>query len=171
LALEALRCAWYVHQELAQHNFELPANRQMRFRIGINLDDVIEEEEEIYGDGVNVAARLDSPAEPGGINISGTVYDQVKNKLPYQFEFTGEQTVKNIRDPVRVYRVVMAPDSPTGRRRIATEKRKRSKTAMVLLLFTAVAALGLGFYYWANTHVRSLSESPLVLSLTIKHAI
>ena len=79
----------------------------MEFRIGINLGDVIVEGERLYGDGVNIAARLESLAEPGGICISGTVYDQVKNKLALHYEYLGEQAVKNIAEPVRVYRVVM----------------------------------------------------------------
>src|SRR4029453_708135 len=88
-------------------NAELPAHRQMHFRIGINLGDVIVEGERLYGDGVNIAARLESLAVPGGICISGTVYDQVENKLALNYDYQGEQTVKNIAKPVRTYRVVM----------------------------------------------------------------
>src|SRR5262245_19840682 len=77
----------------------------MEFRIGINLGDVIVEGERIYGDGVNIAARLESLADPGGICVSGTVYDHIENKLPLQYEYLGEQTVKNIAKPVRVWRV------------------------------------------------------------------
>ena len=79
----------------------------MQFRIGINLGDVIVEGDRLYGDGVNIAARLESLAVPGGICISGTVYDQVENKLALTYEYQGEQTVKNIAKPVRTYRVVM----------------------------------------------------------------
>ncbi len=79
----------------------------MQFRIGINLGDVIVEGERLYGDGVNIAARLESLAVPGGICISGTVYDQVENKLALNYDYQGEQTVKNIAKPVRTYRVVM----------------------------------------------------------------
>ena len=79
--------------------------RQMEFRIGINLGDVVVEGEKLYGDGVNIAARLEGLAEPGGICISGTVYDQVENKLALGYEYIGEQAVKNIAKPVRVYRV------------------------------------------------------------------
>src|SRR5215468_8741552 len=77
----------------------------MRFRIGINLGDVIVEGEQIYGDGVNIAARLEALAEGGGICISGTAYDQVENKLSFGYEYFGEQSVKNIAKPVRVYRI------------------------------------------------------------------
>jgi len=82
---------------------EVPEERRIRFRIGVNLGDVIVEETDIFGDGVNVAARLEALAEPGGIRISRMVRDQIRDKLPYLFEDTGEQSVKNIARPVRVY--------------------------------------------------------------------
>src|SRR5260221_4297624 len=84
----------------------------MQFRIGINLGDVIVEGERLYGDGVNIAARLESLAIPGGICISGTVYDQIETKLSLNYDYQGEQTVKNIAKPVRVYRVKI--DGETG---------------------------------------------------------
>ena len=99
--VDAVQCAVSVQNELNARNENLPENRRMDFRIGINLGDVIEERGKLYGDGVNVAARLESLAEPGGIHLSGSAYDQVKNKLPYRFEYIGEQQVKNISDPVR----------------------------------------------------------------------
>jgi adenylate cyclase len=83
----------------------------MNFRIGINLGDVIEEEDRIYGDGVNIAARLEGLAEAGGICISGTAYDHVKNKLPFRYKNQGEQIVKNIKGPVRVYKVLIEKDA------------------------------------------------------------
>jgi len=105
--VDAVRCAVEIQKELGRRNAELPENRKMEFRIGVNLGDVIEEGETIYGDGVNIAARLEALAEGGGIRISGTTYDQVENKLGLEFEYLGEQAVKNIRKPVRVYRVRM----------------------------------------------------------------
>ncbi len=110
--VDAVRCAVEIQQELKAKNAELPEHRQMRFRVGINLGDVIVEGERLYGDGVNIAARLESLAEPGGICISGTVHDHVKNKLALSYEDLGEQVVKNIADPVRVYRVSEAIPSP-----------------------------------------------------------
>ena len=109
--VNSLRCAWDVQQEIKSRNADLPENRRMNFRIGINLGDVIEEEDRIYGDGVNIAARLESLAEEGGICISGTAYDQVKNKLPFRYEYQGEQVVKNIREPIRVYKVLIKKDA------------------------------------------------------------
>lgn len=102
--LDALECAVAVQKELKERNAELPSSRRMEFRIGINLGDVIVEGERIYGDGVNIAARLESLAEAGGICISGTVYDQVETKLALRYDDLGEQSVKNIAKPVRVYR-------------------------------------------------------------------
>ena len=103
--VEAVECAVEMQMELKGKNEGLPENRRMLFRIGINLGDVIEEGDRIYGDGVNVAARIEGLADAGGIYISGTVYDQVENKLPLAFEYIGEQSVKNIKKPIRVYRV------------------------------------------------------------------
>ncbi len=112
--VDAVRCAVEIQHALTEKNTELPEHRQMRFRIGINLGDVIVEEERIYGDGVNIAARLESLAIPGGICISGTVYDQIKNKVALGYEYLGEREVKNIAEPVRVYRVQLEPSPAPG---------------------------------------------------------
>jgi adenylate cyclase len=105
--VDAVQCAVAVQKEFHAHNAELPENRRMLFRIGVNLGDVIEEGDRIYGDGVNIAARLESLADPGGICISKTAFDQIETKLPFGYEFIGEQTVKNIAKPVGAYRVVL----------------------------------------------------------------
>lgn len=104
-AVDAVQGAVAIQRELKTRNAPLPAHRRMEFRIGINVGDVLVERERIYGDGVNIAARLESLADGGSICISGTVYDQVKNKLSLVYEYQGEQTVKNITDPVRVYKI------------------------------------------------------------------
>ena len=95
-AVDAVKCALEVQRELAERNAELSHERRMEFRIGLNIGDVVEEEDRIYGDGVNIAARVEGLAEAGGICISGRVYDQVENKLDLKCEFLGEQKVKNI---------------------------------------------------------------------------
>jgi len=118
--VDALRCAWDTQQEIKSRNLELPENRRMTFRIGVNLGDVIEEEGRIYGDGVNVAARLESFADAGGICISGRVYDNVENKLKYKYEFLGEKTAKNIRRPIRVYKIP-----------IETKSEEKDKTSIL----------------------------------------
>ncbi|MCH8882473.1 MAG: hypothetical protein IIA41_03125 [SAR324 cluster bacterium] len=104
--VEAVSAAAAIQREIARRNVELPETRRMRFRIGINLGDVLERDDTIYGDGVNIAARLESIAEPGGICLSRAAYDQVKGKLPFEYEYLGEHQVKNIAEPVRVYRVL-----------------------------------------------------------------
>ena len=92
--VDAVQCAVAVQKEIKARNDELPENRRMRFRIGINLGDVIQEDDRIYGDGVNIAARLESLAEPGGICISKTAFDHIESKLPYGYEFLGDQDGK-----------------------------------------------------------------------------
>jgi adenylate cyclase len=109
--VDGVQCAVEIQQVLRAKNAMLPENRRMAFRIGINLGDVIEEGEQIYGDGVNIAARLESLAEAGGISISGTVYDQIENKLDLKYDYLGEQSVKNIARPVRVYRVLVGSEA------------------------------------------------------------
>ena len=113
--VDAVQCAVAVQKELQARNAELPENRQMLFRIGVNLGDVIEEGDRIYGDGVNIAARLESIADPGGICVSKTAFDQIETKLPLGYEFLGEQTVKNIARPVGAYRVVLEPRVTRGK--------------------------------------------------------
>jgi adenylate cyclase len=107
--VDAVQCAVAVQKEFQARNAELPEDRRMEFRIGINLGDVIEEGERIYGDGVNIAARLEALANPGGICISKTAFDQIETKLPLGYEYLGDQTVKNIPKPVGAYRVLMEP--------------------------------------------------------------
>jgi len=107
--VDAVQCAVSVQNEINARNEDLPENRKMQFRIGINLGDVIQEGERIYGDGVNIAARLEGLADPGGICISKTAFDQIERKLPYGYEFIGDQTVKNISKPVGAYRVMLEP--------------------------------------------------------------
>jgi len=109
--IDAMRSAVEIQEELKTRNSELPEERKMEFRIGVNLGDVIDEKERIYGDGVNIAARVESLAEAGGICVSGTVFDQIESKLPLGYEYLGEQSVKNITKPVRVYKVLMEPDA------------------------------------------------------------
>ncbi|HBD09224.1 MAG TPA: hypothetical protein DCZ69_13280, partial [Syntrophobacteraceae bacterium] len=111
-AVDAVQCAVEIQQALKASNAGLPSARRMEFRIGINVGDVMVEGPQIYGDGVNIAARLEALAEPGGICVSGTVYDQVENKLELGYEYLGEQTVKNIAKPVRVYRLQREAQAP-----------------------------------------------------------
>src|SRR5579871_2513656 len=104
-AVEAVRCATDIQAALRTANDQLPPHRQVRFRIGINLGDVMVHGQDLLGDGVNVAARLQTAAEPGGICISGTVHDQIINKLSLSFQSMGEMNFKNIQRPVRTFSI------------------------------------------------------------------
>jgi len=109
--VDAVRCAVEVQREMAERNADVPPDRRIEFRMGINLGDIIRDGRDIYGDGVNVAARLEALAEPGGICVSRVVRDQVRDKLAFSFEDMGEQQVKNIARPVRVHRIVLGEGS------------------------------------------------------------
>ena len=111
--VDAMQSAVAIQKELGARNAQLPENRMMQFRIGINIGDVIQEGDSIYGDGVNIAARLESMADPGGICISRMAYDQIESKLPLAYEYLGEQHVKNINKPLYAYRVIIDPENRT----------------------------------------------------------
>jgi adenylate cyclase len=138
-----VQCAVAVQKELQARNAELPEDRRMRFRIGVNLGDVIEEGDRIYGDGVNIAARLESLADPGGICVSKTAFDHIESKLPLGYEFLGDQTVKNIAKPVGAYRVVLEP-------RVTRKKgpgfRVRGSGRRLALAVVLLAAVGVGLW-------------------------
>jgi DNA-binding response OmpR family regulator len=104
--VNAVECATEIQRDLREQNANLPNHRRMEFRIGINLGDVVLEEGRIYGDGVNIAARIEGLAQAGGICISGTVYDQIENRMSLKYEYLGEKSFKNIIKPVRVYQVL-----------------------------------------------------------------
>ncbi len=103
--VDAVACAVAIQKAVAEHQADVPAERRIVFRIGINLGDVVVEGDDLLGDGVNIAARLEQLCEPGGVLVSGTAFDQLQGKLGLPLEFTGEQRVKNIERPVRAYRV------------------------------------------------------------------
>jgi TolB-like protein/class 3 adenylate cyclase len=141
--VDAVNCAVEIQRELAERNAELPEERKMLFRIGVNLGDVVEEEDRIYGDGVNITARLESLAEAGGICISGIVYDQIETKLDLEYEYLGEQEVKNIAKPVRVYRVLSYPGA-AAHRVIQAKKAVGRKWRKAALALGAVVLLAVG---------------------------
>src|SRR6185312_10573856 len=138
---------------MAERNEGVPESRRMRFRIGINLGDVIHDETRIYGDGINIAARLEALAQPGGVLVSNTVHDQVRGKLPFTFEDVGERQLKNIEQPVRMYQLHLPGSKAvsTLARRPARIGRRRWMVwglAAFLVLFGAAAAwwMGLPFF-------------------------
>ena len=168
-AVEAVRCATEIQAALHTCNDQLPPSRQVRFRIGINLGDVMVHGQDLLGDGVNVAARLQSAAEPGGICISGSVHDQIRNKLSLSFHSLGEMNFKNIRHSVRTFSVTEAeghgtlPSSRTEQRAAASSSTKWIVAAALVL----VAAAG----YWAFAeNRRSKAEQALVQAGAAKQA-
>jgi len=151
----AIQCAVEIQKELKSRNADVPENRRMEFRIGINLGDVVEEGDSIYGDGVNIASRVQGLAEGGGICISGTVYDHIKNKLALGYEYAGEQVVKNIKEPVRIYRVLMEPGVKVPE--VAAEKKakprqwQRLALSLGVILIVIVAAIAVWRFYLRPT--------------------
>jgi adenylate cyclase len=144
-AVEAVRCATEIQAALRTRNDQLPASRQVRFRIGINLGDVLVQGEDLLGDGVNVAARLQGAAEPGGVCVSGTVYDQIRNKLSLSFVSLGEKTFKNIPQPVRTFSITEAEGhgtlpAPRTAGRGAASRGVKWLVAAALLLVGAAGA-------------------------------
>jgi len=143
--VDAVKCAVETQKEMSDRNADLPENRRMLFRIGVNLGDIVEEDDRIYGDGVNIAARLEGLADAGGICISRTTYEQVKNKLELGYEYLGEHSVKNIAEPVHVYRVLMEPESAG---KVIGEKRKTKRwIALAAAIIVLIGVGGLAGWY------------------------
>ena len=111
-AVDAVQCAVEIQKKLKKENERLVEDKKLKFRIGVNIGDIVQDGDRIYGSGVNVAARIEGIANPGGIGVSRGVYDQVKDKLDFTFEYIGEHEVKNIKEPVRVYKVLLESDLP-----------------------------------------------------------
>ncbi len=170
--VDAVNCAVGIQRELAERNAELPYKRKMEFRIGVNLGDVIAEGERIYGDGVNIAARVESLAEAGGICISGRAYDQVANKLGLEYESLGKHQVKNISTPIRVYRVLSVPGAAVHRviraKKIAGKKwRKLSLAiAVTVILFLGIFAMLFWKYYYLPYPIEVNYQDKIVLDLS-----
>ena len=170
--VDAVRGAVEIQEELKARNAELPENRKMEFRIGINLGDVIHEEKRIYGDGVNVAARVESLADAGGICVSRSAYDQVKDKLTLGYEYLGEHSVKNIAEPVRIYRVLMEPEAAgkvIGEKRVEPKRGLRVALAAVIVLLLVVG--GLLIWRTASPPVEVASVEKMAFPLPEKPSI
>jgi len=145
--VEAVRCSIVIQQNLVGRNASLPKHYWIEYRIGVNLGDVIIETDDVYGDGVNIASRLEGIAEPGQVYISGGIYEQIKHKLVCGYESLGDRKVKNITDPVRVYRVL--PDPAALNR---TRKRRESILLFLLSLALLVIAGGALWYMLLQPH-------------------
>jgi len=155
--VDAVQCAVEVQQILKAKNAELPENRRMQFRIGVNLGDVIQEGERIYGDGVNIAARIEGLADGGGICVSGSAYEQIENKLALGYEYFGEHTVKNITKPIKVYKVPMEPG--VGKKKAGSKGWKKAAIAAAVILI-----LGGGVFAVWHSYLRPTSPPAEVAS-------
>ena len=173
--VDAVQCAVAVQNEIQTRNAELPDNRRMEFRIGINLGDVIDEEDRIYGDGVNIAARLEALADPAGICVSKTAFDQIETKLPLGYEYLGEQSVKNIPKPVGAYRVLMKPDAAgkvIGEKRfLGRYSRRTAMVAIVILIIVAGGLIGWNIYLHQSKRIEPASLDKMAHRLPDKPSI
>jgi adenylate cyclase len=173
--VDAVQCGVAVQKELQARNADLPENRRMQFRIGINLEDVIEEGNRIYGDGVNIAARLESLADPGGICVSKTAFDHIETKLPLGYEYLGEKEVKNIAKPVGAYKVLMEP-----RVTVAGAKDKKPPTSVfrrkgflagAVAVLVVVVGVGLWNFYLRRPKIEPASKEKMAYPLPDKPSI
>jgi len=172
--VDAVNCAVEIQRELAERNAELPDNRKMQFRIGVNLGDVIDEDGRIYGDGVNIAARVESLAEAGGICISGRAHTQVENKLGLEYEDLGKHEVKNISRPIQVYRVLSYPGAAAHR--VVQAKKtlgRKWRNIGILAAVVVVIAVGLGIwqFYMRRPTVEPASLDKMAFPLPEKPSI
>ncbi len=160
--VEAVRCAVEIQEALKTRNDALPATSQMHFRVGVNLGDVVVKNDDLLGDGVNVAARLETIAEPGGICISSSVYDQITGKLDLGFQDIGEQTLKNISRPIRVYRVSGAgrPQRPAPPAPRAREPFAWAIGAVAVVALAGLAAWQAGWLRFGSADRGSVSSAP-----------
>jgi adenylate cyclase len=167
--VDAVRCAVDIQRAMADRNVEVPTDRRIEFRIGINVGDIIIDEDDIFGDGVNVAARLQTLAEPGGICVSRGVRDQVLDKLNFAFDDLGAQEVKNIVRPVEVYRVALDPQTATPVVRGPAPRappRGGARSSRRAWVVVSAVAIGLGIVTW--TANRFFLRSPAVAPYSIE---
>lgn len=146
--VDAVQGAIAIQKEIKSRNAQVPESRKMLFRIGINLGDLVVEGDRIYGDGVNIAARLEALADPGGICISRTAFDQIEDKLPLGYEYLGEKSVKNIAKPVRAYRVLFDPEGQASRLNISEHKRRTPPRQRRRRIEDEIRDEGVGFRIW-----------------------
>jgi adenylate cyclase len=173
--VDAVNCSVEIQRKLDELNQELPSERKMKFRIGVNVGDVVEEDDRIYGDGVNIAARVEAMAEAGGICITGRAYDQVKNKLELGYEFLGEHSVKNIAEPVRVYKVLMEPEAVgkvIGEKRfLGRFSRRTAMAAIIILCIVAGGLIGWNIYLQQSKKIEPASLDKMAYPLPDKPSI
>jgi adenylate cyclase len=170
--VDAVRCAVEIQNAIKNHNADVVAEKRVEFRIGVNLGDVIAEGDDLHGDGVNVAARLEGLADPQGICISGSAFEQVRDKLEVGFEDLGDQQVKNIDRPVRAYRVLTDPDDAG---KIVTAPTKQTTPwklpAIAAALVIIIAASGLSWWQPLAERIEPASPERMAFPLPDRPSI
>ena len=156
--VEAVRCGIVIQQNMQGRNASLPRDQWIEFRIGVNLGDVIIEDDDIYGDGVNIASRLERIADPGEVYISGGIYEQIKNKLVCGYESLGDRKVKNITDPIRVYRVLPDPAA-------FNKSRRRNNVLLLLVSCVLLAVAGGALWYLLSQLYATMRHQALAQAL------
>jgi len=166
--VDAIECAVDIQKNLKSQNQKLPEKRRMAFRIGVNLGDIIQDGDSIFGDGVNIAARMEGLAEAGGICISGTAYEHVKNKSHFGYESLGKQKVKNISDPVRAYRVLTRPeDAGTLKYKVKRDDPKHRRRVRLVTIAVVIAVIA-GMVAWKH-QMEKKGQIPPLVRLLEKH--
>ena len=166
-ALDAVNSAIRIQDTLATENRKLPENRQMDFRIGINLGDVLHKGDRIYGDGVNLAARIENLSDPGGICVSRGVYDQVKKNVSQDFEYMGEHLVKNFSEPVWIYRILLSPPSEKKSIKAPINKSNRTMSPYVLIIAILVVASVAAIFYFYGSLPKTMYTTEKVEALSL----
>lgn len=161
-AVEAVQCSVEIQNELKLRNDQLPETNHLEFRIGINIGDVIQDEESLYGEGINIASRIEGLAEPGGVCISRNVYDQIKNKLNFGLEYIGEHFVKNIKDPVQAYKVFIdlkdVGKKVENKQKSPNKNKQMFKWLKIIVLSIMLIGAGLAGYYWKFYHISAPTD-------------
>ena len=171
--VDAVTCATEVQKVLKVKNEELPDEKRLEFRIGVNIGDVVQDGDRIYGNGVNVAARIEGLAEPGGVSISRNAYGQIKDKLTFGYEYIGEHEVKNIKDPIRVYKVLMDP-ADSGKLIGEEPRRPRKKWFLPVAVVAAIIVTSIVWHFYQKAikpDIEPASMEGMVLPLPDKPSI
>jgi adenylate cyclase len=158
--VDAVRCAVDVQRGMVEQNAAIPADERIEFRVGINLGDVIVDGDDVFGDGVNIAARLEALAEPGGICVSATVRDHIGDRLPYAFEDMGEQNVKNIVRPVRAYALRPERVASLPARRLPARPARHNWTIIGTAAAAALVIVCIGWWFWPTATFVSRAGKP-----------
>ena len=171
--VDAVTCATEVQKILKVKNEDLPDEKRLEFRIGVNIGDVVQDGDRIYGNGVNVAARIEGLAEPGGVSISRNAYGQIKDKLTFGYEYIGEHEVKNIKDPIRVYKVLMDPED-AGKLIGEEPRRPRKKWFLPVAVVVAIIVTSIVWHFYQTTmkpDIEPASIEKMALQLPDKPSI